>query len=502
MPLEISADSSGRAAQPQSAPESARSRDDTLPEDQFDCVGKLAAQIRRNRRSEPWVAFLVLSAGLATAIGTCLLTFWPGFLGEDSLAVLLEIESHGGVQSQKPTLWFYFVKALYASSHRTELPIIVLAIITVIVFSRVLAWCCQQQLWKSFTFSLLFICVAPQVIFFTLNLYADGIFSVACTGLLFECWLALRRRHLTGLAIVMLFITVPFALFARGNGLALLPLLAFTAWRLPLRKGLWVAVIVAGWMAAIAGAGRGDGRLEHGAIFPLTLFETVNFLQPRIMSNWPGISPHVSPATINLLESKAPLETILHFYDRDYWDPLFYWNDGPRLSTMTTSERKLLINEFFRYNLWHNFPAFLASRVNVFFVSALAEGGPPDLNYSSYIISELHARTHFRPLKWDHLAGILGAIFHADFEYRGLLWTPFLGIFLLVLLARRGLHERDAGMLVISGCMLVQLFGIFLFSIAGEYRYLLPFAILPLALFPMIACTGPTFREVSSESRK
>ncbi len=465
-------------------------------------MAKPAAQIRRNWRSEPWVAFLVLIAGLATVMGVCLLTFWPGFLGEDSLAVILEIESHGEVQSGKPTLWFYFVKALYATSHRTELPIIVLAIIIVVVFSRVLSWCWQQQLWKSFAFSLLFICIAPQVIFFTLNLYADGIFSVACTGLLFECWLALRRRHLTGLSIVMLLITVPFALFARGNGLALLPLLGFLAWRLPLRQGIWVAVIVAGWMSAVAGASHGDRRTEHGAIFPLTLFETVNFLQPRIMSNWPGMTPHVSPATINLLESKAALEKILNFYDRDYWDPLVYWNDGPRLSSMTKSERKLLLDEFIRYNLWHNLPAFLASRVNVFFVSALADGGPPDLNYSSYILSETHARTHFRPLKWDYLVGILGAIFHVDLEYRAVLWTPFLGIFLLILLVRRGLHERDAGMLLITGCMLAQLFGIFLFSIAGEYRYILPFAILPLALLPMIACKGPTFLEVHSEPEK
>jgi hypothetical protein len=499
MPSEIYADLSGHSAHSQTAPESPRSRAGAPPVRESDCMAKSATQMIRDSRSEPWVAFLLLSAGLATVIGVCLLTFWPGFLGEDSLAVILEIESHGNFQSGKPTLWFYFVKALYTNSHRTELPIIVMAIITVITFSRVLSWCWQKKLWKIFGFSLLFICIAPQVIFFTLDLYADGIFSVACSGLVFECWLTMQRRRLTVLSIGMLLITVPFALFARGNGLVLLPLLAFLAWRLPRRQGLWVAIIVAGWMTVVAGAGHKDRRNEHGAIFPLTLFETVNFLQPRIMSNFPEMLPRVSAKTINLLESKAPLNTILRFYDRDYWDPLVYWRDGPKLDSLTQDDRKLLRDEFIRYNLWHNFPAFLASRVNIFFVSALAAGALPDLNYSSHILGEIHARTHFRPLKWNHLAIMLGTIFKVDLKYRALLWTPFLGIFLLTILAVRGLLQRDSGMLMITGCMLAQLLGIFLFSIAGEYRYLLPFSILPLALLPMMACKEPIFPKLPAE---
>ena len=42
-------------------------------------------------------------------------------------------------------------------------------------------------------------------------------------------------------------------------------------------------------------------------------------------------------------------------------------------------------------------------------------------------------------------------------------------------------------MLLIAVPMLVQLGGVFVFSIAGEYRYLLTFFTLPLALLPAIA---------------
>ena len=39
---------------------------------------------------------------------------------------------------------------------------------------------------------------------------------------------------------------------------------------------------------------------------------------------------------------------------------------------------------------------------------------------------------------------------------------------------------------MISGTLLVQLLGVFLFSIAAEYRYLLIFFYAPLLLLPMV----------------
>ena len=44
---------------------------------------------------------------------------------------------------------------------------------------------------------------------------------------------------------------------------------------------------------------------------------------------------------------------------------------------------------------------------------------------------------------------------------------------------------------MISGTLLVQLLGVFLFSIAAEYRYLLIFFYAPLLLLPMILSGAP-----------
>ena len=51
---------------------------------------------------------------------------------------------------------------------------------------------------------------------------------------------------------------------------------------------------------------------------------------------------------------------------------------------------------------------------------------------------------------------------------------------------RIGIRKRDVAFLLVSIPMLLQLAGIFVFSIAGEYRYLLHFFTLPLALLPLI----------------
>ena len=52
--------------------------------------------------------------------------------------------------------------------------------------------------------------------------------------------------------------------------------------------------------------------------------------------------------------------------------------------------------------------------------------------------------------------------------------TPWL-FGLLLWACTRGLRRAEAGLLLVSVPMLIQWGGVFVFSIAGEYRYLLPF---------------------------
>src|SRR2546427_6391726 len=77
-------------------------------------------------------------------------------------------------------------------------------------------------------------------------------------------------------------------------------------------------------------------------------------------------SPRVSQKTVDAMEKHKPLQVYLENYDRDYWDPLVFKSDGPQVLNIPRSERKIIIREFFRYNLWRNIPAFLSSRVNIF----------------------------------------------------------------------------------------------------------------------------------------
>src|SRR5674476_244741 len=111
-----------------------------------------------------------------------LLTFWPGVLGQYSLAVLLEVNTHGSFQSGKPSFWYFFVKIFYEPLKLVEVPIIVQMGFTVLIFSRILTWCWQKDFKKIFFFSLIFICLTPHMIYFSGMLYADGIYSVATVG--------------------------------------------------------------------------------------------------------------------------------------------------------------------------------------------------------------------------------------------------------------------------------------------------------------------------------
>ena len=83
---------------------------------------------------------------------------------------------------------FRIVKVFYEPLRLVERPIMAQMALYAVVFSRILTWCWQQQLKKTSFFLFVFIAVAPHMIYFMGLLNADGVFSVATTGLLFEIW--------------------------------------------------------------------------------------------------------------------------------------------------------------------------------------------------------------------------------------------------------------------------------------------------------------------------
>ena len=423
---------------------------------------------------------------LGTVYATWLLAFWPGILGEDSLAILLEVESQGRFESGKPNFWYFFVKLFYEPLRLVEAPIMVQMGLCALIFSRILAWCWHQGLRKTFAFLLLFVAVAPHMIYFMGLLNADGLFSVATTGLLFEVWLISRIKKIDAVSFAMVAITLPFAIFARTNGIVSLIPLFVVGYALGWPERLKLLGITVFWCGLMLIAGQVHTSRKHDTLFPLAAFETANFLQPRPMGLKLPLA-QVSERTVQILSTYNPIQKTIENYDRDYWDPLVYKAGGPDLLRLTPQERSDLVHEFFTHNLWLNIPSFASSRVNVFLVALLAQGGFAAVQDSAGVIARTKSQSEFRAFQLTGLEKTLKGIFDFSFSYRWLLWTPVLGIFLLFHTTRLAWKDRDTAVLAIVAPMILQLGGIFVFSIASEYRYLLPFFILPMVLLPILA---------------
>ena len=99
---------------------------------------------------------------LVTACSIWLLTFWPGVLGEDSVAILQEVQNPRAFRSGKTVVWYYFVKLLYGTTGHVEAPITAALALCAVMFARMLAWYWDQGLYKTLWFALLAIAMAPH----------------------------------------------------------------------------------------------------------------------------------------------------------------------------------------------------------------------------------------------------------------------------------------------------------------------------------------------------
>jgi hypothetical protein len=71
-------------------------------------------------------------------------------------------------------------------------------------------------------------------------------------------------------------------------------------------------------------------------------------------------------------------------------------------------------------------------------------------------------------------------------RHRAILWAPWLGYILIFIGLRRSINERDIPLGIAAVTYSLQLAAVFIFSIAGEYRYLLAFFTAPLVLLPIL----------------
>ena len=305
---------------------------------------------------------------MAFSYAAWLWVHWPGVLGNDSAAVFMEInDSSAQFFSGKTAIWVWFVKlGLWLTPHVGWLVGIQLLLIAT-VFTRILAWCWGRGHFKTAVFGVLLIAAAPHMVMFGGTLYPDALFAVAGLGVAFELWRCMRERHVSAYSLFIMATALPFALFARSNGLVWWLPLAYAIWLLRGRGGAKLLVLSGVWGLAAFGAAAFQAGTSQGAMFPLVLFETVNFLQPHPFEEaLEAPVQRTSEETAKTLARYASADELLGAYDRDYWDTLVHTPNSPYLLRMTQADQHVLIREFWRYNVWRNVPAFLSSRVNVF----------------------------------------------------------------------------------------------------------------------------------------
>lgn len=464
------------------------------------CIEKQALKLKPNSSGKPMLArlavltnsselrtFILLLAFLCIFYLAWLIACWPGMLGQDSLAIILEIETGREFQANKPAFWYLFNLLLYGSTGRVEIPIAVQMAICALISARILTWLLMQQMYKSFFYCLAFICLAPSVVFYIGSMYSDGIYAVALAGMLFEIWICIRRKSIDRKSALILLLSIPFAVFSRPNGIInLLPVVVLAFLLAKDQRKYLAAIALPGLFVGFGSqlAFKYDNPI--GSFFPLALYETVGFLEHRPMGLWEFNEPRVTPKTLeSLTAGGATLEQISDYYDHYYWDPLIFFPKGPALLSLPKKDKKIIIQEFFKYNLWHNFPAFAASRVNIFFYAAMARASMPGPLGAKFLLPRTKSVSMAESVNLPTDKYLLGW-FDFSIKYRAIYWAPWLGLALIAVGARRCMKHRDIAVCTMVGIYALQFIAVFTFSIAGEYRYLLAFFTAPLALLPAL----------------
>jgi hypothetical protein len=434
-------------------------------------------------------AYLATALTLLMVYLALLVVWWPGVMGQDSLAILLEVESKREFQSGKPAFWYQFVSTCYESFRLVEVPLIVLSLITALLAARVLGWMWAQQHRKSFWFGLLGVCLGPGFVYYTISLYSDAIFAISMSALLFEVWLGIRTRRLDRWALLTLAVSLPFAVFVRSNGIInLLPVVVLMVFVWPQRRAFWTLVAITVVWSGIAGSGMARHKMTKpiGTVYPLAVFETVNFLKPHAMGLYVLNEWRVSKETRDALSRYKPIPLMVQFYDADYWDPLVFFPGGPDMLMFPKADKDVVVREFFRHNLWRNFPAFVSSRVNIFMVSLLGQGAFHGSNSAGDVINAIKSNSVYRQWRFDAADDALFRAQAWSFENNWWLWSPLPGLVMIAWLLRLGIARRDWATLAVAIPYALQFVAIFTFSIAGEYRYLLAFYTAPLVVLPAL----------------
>ena len=413
--------------------------------------------------------------------------FWPGPTGQDGYSLLMHINQGNPKWTGKEGAWLIYALLTYGTTGHVEAITIPLLLLHVLIFTRLILHLWNIGCKKIASASAIFIACTPHVLNAASSLYPDSIFSLAFIALLFEIWIALKNG-LTKANSLLIFILFPIASSFKANGIIVVLPMLYLAWELKPRSQkvfIILTMLVWGSIGAICHQVFDLGK-GHPALKPLVLFETTNFMQSRPMGLW-ETRHMVTDRTKEIMYRHISQDAIDELYDRDYWDTLWHANqDRVRFRGMSKTDWRHLRTDFFTYNLWRNIPAFTASRVNIFLASALAQGGIVPPTAGKDVLAIVPTNSTYNPFQFDGLQNFLLQFFDFTYAWRFLFWSPFVGLVLLAMAAKKNASTHNTANRVILATLFIQLAGIFLMSIAAEYRYLLIFFYSPLLLVPIL----------------
>jgi hypothetical protein len=408
-------------------------------------------------------------------------------MGQDGFSLIANINQGVPKYTGKDPAWLLYALATYGLTNRLEAIVIPSIILHVIIFTRMLSWIYFQGHKKTVFFCLVFISCTPHILNFETSLYPDSIFNLAFIGLLFEIWLSLKIKRPSTYSTISLLILFPIAAFFKGNGILILAPIFYLAYKLNKNDRRLLILMTIVWTLAIQIGGKvNDLGKGHGVFQPLILFETINFMQSKPMKLW-ETQHMVTDKTKKIIYQYISQENIDGLFDRDYWDTLWHQNpDKVKFRSMTKEDREDLQKEFFKYNLWRNIPAFTSSRVNIFLATAFAQGGMVGPSDAKNGLNNVSTKSKYNLFGFDYLGGVITNIFDESYGLRFILWSPLLGIFLIIRCSMLSIQQKNLDDIVIAATLAAEMMAIFAFSIAAEYRYMLIIFYSPLLLLPLL----------------
>ena len=459
-----------------------------------DMDSELHCQAKR-RLAVAGLAGLLLLLHFAWYLGV-----WPGPMGQDGYSLIANINQGSPRYTGKEAAWLLYALLTYGTTHRVEALVIPSIFLHVLIFTRIISWTYAQGHRKSATFGLIFIALTPHVLNFETSLYPDSIFSLAFIGILFEIWISLKNRKLNAYSAISIITLLPIAAFFKGNGILIIIPTLYLASRLKGGQRWIVLITIIFWITVVQVGGKflqlGKG---HGALKPLILFETINFMQSRPMNLWEN-RHMVTDKTKTVIHQYISQENIDSLFDRDYWDTLWHQNhEQVKFRHMTKTDSRILKREFFKYNLWRNIPAFTSSRVNIFLASCFAQGGMVSPNDAQRGLQSVDTRSTFNVFNLKYLPQITNNLFERSYSLRFLLWSPLFGIYLIFRCTALAISQKNLDSLIITSTLISEMAGIFIFSIAAEYRYVLIIFFSPLLLLPLLSSQKTTLTHIKCQ---